>query len=72
MIDVTTTDERILISIRDDGPGLPETEQQVRPTGEGGPLAHGQGLGLFLTHWIITNLNGEISVTTTQGTSVDV
>ena len=71
-IDVTTTDERVLISIRDDGPGLPETEQQVLATGEEGPLVHGQGLGLFLTHWIITNLDGDISVTTTEGTSVDV
>lgn len=71
-INVTTTDEQILIRIRDDGPGLPDTEQQVLATGEEGPLVHGQGLGLFLTHWIITNLDGEISVTTSRGTSVEV
>lgn len=71
-VDVTTTDEQILISIRDDGPGLPETEQQVLSTGEEGPLVHGQGLGLFLTHWIVTNLDGDVSVRTGQGTSVTV
>lgn len=71
-VDVTTTDEQILIGIRDEGPGLPEAEQQVLSSGEEGPLTHGQGLGLFLTHWIITNLDGEVSVTTSQGTSVEV
>lgn len=71
-IDVTTEDGWILIGIRDDGPGLPETEQQVLAIGEEGPLVHGQGLGLFLTHWIITNLGGEISVTVTGGTAVEV
>jgi len=74
-IDVTITaaDERISIEISDDGPGVPEVEQQVLATGKEDPLVHGQGLGLFLTYWIITNLDGEISVTTTdRGTTVEV
>ena len=71
-IDVTTVDERVLIRIHDDGPGLPEAEQQVLVTGEEEPLFHGQGLGLFLTHWIITNLGGEVSVATDRGTAVEV
>ena len=71
-VDVTTVDERVLIRIRDNGPGLPEAEQQVLVTGEEEPLVHGQGLGLFLTHWIITNLGGEVSVATDRGTSVEV
>jgi PAS domain S-box-containing protein len=71
-IDVTVTDKQVLIRIRDYGPGLPETEQKVLATGEEDPLVHGQGLGLFLAHWIITNLDGEVSVATTRGTSVDI
>lgn len=71
-VGVTTTDGQVRISVRDDGPGIPETEQQVLVTGEERPLVHGQGLGLFLTHWIITNLDGEISVTTTEGTAIEV
>ena len=71
-IDVTTIDGQVRIRIRDDGPGLPEAEQQVLVTGEEEPLVHGQGLGLFLTHWIITNLGGEVSVATAQGTSIEV
>ncbi|MBB6647402.1 ATP-binding protein [Halobellus ruber] len=71
-VDVTTVDGQVLVRIRDDGPGLPEAERRVLVTGEEGPLVHGQGLGLFLTHWIITNLGGEVSVATGQGTAVEV
>jgi len=71
-VEVTTADGGVLVRIRDDGPGLPEAEKRVLVTGEEGPLVHGQGLGLFLTHWIITNLGGEVSVTTGPGTAVEV
>jgi PAS domain S-box-containing protein len=72
-IEVSATDERVLVRIRDGGSGLPDPEQQVLTTGEEEPLAHGQGLGLFLTHWIITNLGGSVSVTTAdRGTVVEV
>jgi signal transduction histidine kinase len=72
-VEVSTTDEQVLVRIRDNGPGLPDLEQQVLTTGEEDPLAHGRGLGLFLTHWIITNLDGSVSVTSSdQGTTVEV
>lgn len=72
-VTVTATDERVSIEISDNGPGIPEIEREVLATGREEPLAHGQGLGLFLTYWIITNLDGEISITTTdRGTTVDV
>ncbi|GGK83836.1 hypothetical protein GCM10009067_39920 [Haloarcula sebkhae] len=71
-VDVSVTDEQILIKIGDYGPGLPETDQKVLTTGEEDPLVHGQGLGLFLAHWIITNLDGRVSVATARGTSVDI
>jgi PAS domain S-box-containing protein len=72
-IEVTTAEESVSVRVRDDGPGLPEAEQQVLTTGEEGPLVHGAGLGLFLTHWLITNLEGEVSVTATDdGTTVEV
>lgn len=71
-VDVSVTDEQILIKICDYGPGLPEPDEKVLTTGEEDPLVHGQGLGLFLAHWIITNLDGRVSVATTRGTSVDI
>jgi len=72
-LSVTETDDRLRITIRDDGPGLPEDERRVLATGDEDPLVHGQGLGLWLTYWIITTLNGEISVPkTTAGTTVEI
>ena len=72
-ITVTATDDQIHISITDDGPGFPEDERQVLAEGKEEPLVHGQSLGLYLTYWIITNLDGEIEVPKSQsGTTVSV
>ena len=64
---VTETDGQLRITINDNGPGLPEDERQVLATGDEDPLVHGQGLGLWLTYWIITSLDGEISVPKKSG-----
>ena len=64
---VTETDDQLRITINDNGPGLPEDERQVLATGDEDPLVHGQGLGLWLTYWIITSLDGEISVPKKSG-----
>lgn len=72
-VSVTATDTQARISISDNGPGLPETEQRVLTTGDEDPLVHSKGLGLFLTHWIITNLRGDITVRTADwGTTVEI
>ena len=72
-IDVTVTDTQVVITVADDGPGLPETEREVLETGKETPLAHGQGLGLWLAYWLITNLNGQLEVTEfQQGTTVEI
>ena len=62
-----------MITVADDGPGLPETEREVLETGKETPLAHGQGLGLWLAYWLITNLHGQLEVTELQqGTTVEI
>jgi PAS domain S-box-containing protein len=72
-IGVTVTDSRVVITVADDGPGLPETEREVLETGKETPLAHGQGLGLWLAYWLITNLNGWLEVTEFQaGTTIKI
>jgi len=72
-VSVTTTDEQILITIADEGPGFPEDERQVLADGKEEPLVHGQGLGLYLAYWIITNLGGEIEVPRSQsGTTISI
>lgn len=61
-ITVVRSGELIVITIADDGSGLPEDERDVLANGKEEPLIHGQGLGLYLAYWIITNLDGEIEV----------
>jgi signal transduction histidine kinase len=59
------------ISVRDDGPGMPEIEVDVLETGEETPLSHGGGLGLWMVRTIVTQAGGEVSVeSTTDGTEV--
>lgn len=70
---VMREDEQIVITISDDGPGIPESERQVLASGKEEPLVHGQGLGLWLVYWIITNLGGEITIPDTQsGTTIEI
>ena len=72
-VTVTTTDQQTVITITDDGPGLPEDERQVLADGKEEPLVHGQGLGLYLAYWIITNLDGVVEVPKSQtGTTIAV
>ena len=72
-IDVSVTDTGIVVTVADNGPGLPKTERAVLETGKETPLAHGQGLGLWLAYWLVTNLNGQLEVTEfREGTTVEI
>jgi PAS domain S-box-containing protein len=72
-IDATVTDRQVEIEITDDGPGLPDVEQEVLESSSETQLVHGEGLGLWLVYWIVTSLEGEVTATTsTGGTTVTV
>ena len=72
-IAMTETDDHLRITVSDDGPGLPEDERKVLADGNEEPLVHGQGLGLWLAYWIITTLDGEITVPKlTDGTTIEI
>ncbi|MCL9813673.1 sensor histidine kinase [Natranaeroarchaeum aerophilus] len=61
------------ISIRDDGPGIPESERRLFDGGsEITQLQHASGLGLWLLNWIVTQSGGEIELTDTTPTGTDV
>ncbi|MFW5958879.1 MAG: ATP-binding protein, partial [Natronomonas sp.] len=61
------------IRIADDGPGLDDNEVAVLETGTETPLAHGTGLGLWLTHWIVTSQDGHVDATVTDdGTTMTI
>jgi len=61
-IEIDRSDTEVSCVVRDDGPGLPELERSVLESGEETPLVHGRGLGLWLVYWIVTGLDGSVSV----------
>ncbi|MFW6320667.1 MAG: PAS domain S-box protein [Halohasta sp.] len=68
----TTADGRVVVHVRDSGPGLPTTEQQVLESGRETPLEHGSGLGLWMVNWIVTGLGGDVTATVDDGTTVTI
>lgn len=70
---MTVGAEWVTITVADDGPGLPAGEREVLETGAEDPLAHGSGLGLWLAHWIVTTLDGDVEILdTARGTTIEV
>ncbi len=51
---------RAAISVADNGPGIPQEERQVIAEGRETPLEHGSGLGLWLAHWAVERVGGEL------------
>lgn len=72
-IEIVDTETHLELSVRDDGPGLPELEQSVLESGEETPLVHGRGLGLWLIYWIVIGVGGTLEVTEPQtlGTTIE-
>ena len=71
--EVTTTDDgRIAVHVHDSGPGLPPTERTVLEAGRETPMEHGSGLGLWMVHWIVTNLGGTVTANVDDGTTVSI
>ncbi|MFB6143121.1 MAG: histidine kinase N-terminal 7TM domain-containing protein [Halorientalis sp.] len=52
--------DTVEISVADDGPGIPQQERDVLLEGTETPLEHGSGLGLWLIHWGVTMLDGDL------------
>lgn len=72
-VEVTLTDREVVLTVSDDGPGLPNTEQRVLTTGEETSVVHGQGLGIWIVNWIVSDIGGDITLTdASDGTTVTV
>jgi PAS domain S-box-containing protein len=65
-----SSEQQCLITIRDDGPGIPEEALTPIQAGRETPLQHGRGLGLWQLRWCVDNLNGKLSFETGDGTTV--
>ncbi|AKH98407.1 sensor histidine kinase [Halanaeroarchaeum sulfurireducens] len=68
-VTIEREDSVALVTVTDSGSGLPDAERMMLESGEESAVEHGSGLGLFLVHWIVTNLDGNIDVVTSDGGS---
>lgn len=61
-VEVTETDGRVEVVVRDDGPEIPDVERET-VTGEREitQLSHGSGVGLWLVRWIVDAYDGDLS-----------
>jgi signal transduction histidine kinase len=68
---VTADDGAVTVAVGDDGPGLPAVERRIL-TGSivETPTRHGSGLGLWLVAWLVGRVDGDVSVSTVDGTTV--
>jgi signal transduction histidine kinase len=53
--------DTLSIAVADNGPGIPDHEQQVLEAGEESALEHGSGLGLWAVHWGVTRMGGDLA-----------
>lgn len=62
-VEVTDDEDRIVISIADDGPGIPETERAVvMGETEVTQLEHGSGIGMWAARWFIQTVGGDVTI----------
>jgi len=61
-VDVTTDGDEAVLSVADDGPGIPEMERKILTAErEIDPLYHGSGIGLWLVSLIVRQSDGRLS-----------
>ena len=60
--DSDRSEEWVEITVTDNGLGIPEHEWRSIEQGEETQLQHGSGLGLWLVHWTVSLLGGEVRI----------
>ncbi|WP_251330814.1 ATP-binding protein [Haloplanus pelagicus] len=60
-VSVRASAQHAVITIEDEGPGIPEQEYAVLGSVEQSQLRHGRGLGIWMVQWIVTRLGGTLS-----------
>ncbi|MXR50598.1 PAS domain S-box protein [Halovenus sp. WSH3] len=67
------SESRVEITIKDDGPGIPDIERQALEEGEETALKHSSGFGLWTVNWLLGRLGGAVALDETEpGTLVRV
>ena len=72
-VSLTADQRKATVTIRDNGPGIPNQERRALEEGAERPLQHGSGLGLWLAYWLVHYVGGEIEIDVDErGTTVSV
>ena len=71
-VTATVDDDAVVLTVSDDGPGIPDHELGVLDRGRETDLSHGSGIGLWLIQWAVTSLRGTVAFDTTAGTTATV
>jgi signal transduction histidine kinase len=61
-VDVRTGEDRVVLRVADDGPGIPESERAVFESGTETPLRHSEGLGLWVVEWAVDEAGGRLAL----------
>jgi signal transduction histidine kinase len=70
-VEAFATGDTVSVVVEDDGPGVPRTELLPIQSGSESALEHTSGLGLWLIHWGIQAVGGEVDIDSdANGTTV--
>lgn len=59
-VTVDRSGDEVVVTVRDNGPGIPEHEWEVLVQDEETSLEHGSGIGLWLAYWSVIKSDGEL------------
>jgi PAS domain S-box-containing protein len=59
--------DSVVLTVTDDGPGIPPVEASAVEAGRETAIEHGDGLGLWLVNWIVTRYGGSFQLRPTTG-----
>ncbi|MFB6218538.1 MAG: histidine kinase N-terminal 7TM domain-containing protein [Halobacteriaceae archaeon] len=68
-VTVTREGDGVRVAVTDDGPGIPPAELEPIRAGEETALRHTSSFGLWLVHWGVQSLGGDIEVETSDAGS---
>jgi signal transduction histidine kinase len=61
-VDAHVEGDNVVVTVTDNGPGIPDQERAVLQSGEETPLQHSSGLGLWLVNWGVETMGGAVSI----------
>ncbi|WP_254278695.1 PAS domain S-box protein [Haloarcula marina] len=61
-LETTGDDETVVVTVADDGPGIPDVEKDALTSGVESDLQHTSGLGLWFVRWLAINSGGSFTI----------